>query len=71
MVEPLLPQSKGPDGAWNPTPATPCKSMLFPVLSNETPSSPRHDIVEAQSLPVEKFVIWEVPEASAAIIAAR
>src|SRR6266542_1163935 len=57
IVEPLLPQSKGSNGARNPCPSMPLNIRSFPFLSNETPSCPRHDNVDAQSLPVEKFVM--------------
>ena len=71
IVLPLLPQSSGPDGSRNPS--IPAPVIATAVLSRPIamPSAVKHDSVAVQSALVEKFLISEVPCASAAIIAAR
>ena len=68
-VEPLFPQSSGSVAATSFL--LPEKISLPPLCSIETPSCRRQERVEAQSWAVEKFKISDLPEASAAIRAAR
>jgi hypothetical protein len=71
IVVPLLPQSSAADGSHNPSIPTPVIMREAWSRSIVTPSAARHESVAAQSALVEKFLIDEVPSASAATIAAR
>jgi hypothetical protein len=68
-VEPLLPQSSGQSGAASfRVPAT---ISFWLLCSIETPSARKQATVDAQSRAVEKFAISELPDARAAMSAAR
>jgi len=71
IVVPLLPQSSGPDDSRSPSIPAPfiARAVLSPSIA--TPSAAKHESVAVQSALVEKFLIDEVPSASAAVSAAR
>ena len=71
IVDPLLPQSRTCPVGCSPLVPTPSTWSTLSDCRIETPSEVRQETVVAQSAPVAKLEMVELPSARAAMIAAR